>query len=73
MKLEKYEGVEFMENIRYAVRVFAFRNNKLICIKYKKINKDYIDIPGGKIEPVKQKFKHVLENLKKKLEWMLMI
>ena len=40
MKLEKCEGVEFMENIRYAVRVFAFRNNKLICIKYKKINKD---------------------------------
>lgn len=39
-----------MENIRYAVRVFAFKDNKVACIKYKNINKDYFDIPGGKIE-----------------------
>ena len=37
-------------NIRYAVRVFAFKDNKVACIKYKNINKDYFDIPGGKIE-----------------------
>lgn len=37
-------------DIRYAVRVFAFKNNKVACIKYKNINKDYFDIPGGKIE-----------------------
>ena len=39
-----------MENIRYAVRVFAFQDNKVVCIKYKKINQGYLDIPGGKIE-----------------------
>lgn len=32
-------------NIRYAVRVFAFKDNKVACIKYKNINKDYFDIP----------------------------
>ena len=37
-------------DIRYAVRVFAFKDNKVVCIKYKNINKDYFDIPGGKIE-----------------------
>lgn len=37
-------------NIRYAVRVFAFKDNKVACIKYKNTNKDYFDIPGGKIE-----------------------
>lgn len=37
-------------NIRYAVRVFAFKDNKVACIKYKNVNKDYFDIPGGKIE-----------------------
>ncbi len=37
-------------DIRYAVRVFAFQNNNVACIKYKNINKDYFDIPGGKIE-----------------------
>ena len=37
-------------NIRNAVRVFAFKDNKVVCIKYKNINKDYFDIPGGKIE-----------------------
>ena len=35
---------------RYAVRVFAFKDNKVACIKYKNVNKDYFDIPGGKIE-----------------------
>lgn len=39
-----------MKNIRYAVRVFAFKDSKVVCIKYKNINKDYLDIPGGKIE-----------------------
>lgn len=39
-----------MESIRYAVRVFAFKDDKVACIKYKNINKDYFDIPGGKIE-----------------------
>ena len=37
-------------DIRNAVRVFAFKDNKVACIKYKNINKDYFDIPGGKIE-----------------------
>ncbi len=37
-------------DIRYAVRVFAFKDNKVACIKYKNINEDYFDIPGGKIE-----------------------
>ncbi|MCI8445850.1 MAG: NUDIX hydrolase, partial [Bacilli bacterium] len=37
-------------DIRYAVRVFAFKDDKVACIKYKNINKDYFDIPGGKIE-----------------------
>ena len=37
-------------NIRYAVRVFAFKDNKVACIKYKNNNKDYFDIPGGRIE-----------------------
>ena len=36
--------------IRYAVRVFAFNDNRVVCIKYKNINKGYYDIPGGKIE-----------------------
>ncbi len=37
-------------DIRYAVRVFVFKDNMIACIKYKNINKDYFDIPGGKIE-----------------------
>lgn len=37
-------------NIRNAVRVFAFKDGKVICIKYKNLYKDYFDIPGGKIE-----------------------
>lgn len=39
-----------IQSVRYAVRVFAFKDNKIACIKYKNINKDYFDIPGGKIE-----------------------
>ena len=39
-----------MEDIRHAVRVFAFKDDKVVCIKYKNTNKDYFDIPGGKIE-----------------------
>lgn len=39
-----------LENIRYAVRFFAFKDDKVACIKYKNINKDYFDTPGGKIE-----------------------
>ncbi len=38
------------EKVRYAVRVFAFKEDKVVCIKYKNINRDYFDIPGGKIE-----------------------
>ena len=31
-------------DIRYAVRVFAFKDNKVACIKYKNINKDYFEL-----------------------------
>ena len=37
-------------NIRNAVRVFAFKEDKVACIRYKNTTKDYYDIPGGKIE-----------------------
>ena len=37
-------------NIRYAVRVFAFKDNKVACIKYKNINKDYFEKKKKKIE-----------------------
>ena len=36
--------------VRYAVRVFAIKDDKIMCIRYKDINKDFFDIPGGKIE-----------------------
>lgn len=36
--------------VRYAVRVFAIKDDKIMCIRYKNINKDFFDIPGGKIE-----------------------
>lgn len=37
--------------IRKAVRVFLIKDNKVVAIKYKrKIDIDYYDIPGGKIE-----------------------
>lgn len=36
--------------IIHAVRVFVFEDDKVACIKYKNIHKDYLDIPGGKIE-----------------------
>lgn len=36
---------------RKAVRAFLIKENKIIVTKYKtEINKDYYDIPGGKIE-----------------------
>lgn len=36
---------------RKAVRTFLIQNNKIIAIKYKReIDKNYYDIPGGKIE-----------------------
>lgn len=38
------------KNVRHAVRVFAIKNGQIVCIKYKNINKDFFDIPGGKIE-----------------------
>lgn len=40
-----------MKKVRKAVRTFLIENNKVVAIKYKKeVNKDYYDIPGGKIE-----------------------
>ena len=36
--------------VRYAVRVFAIKDDKIMCIRYKDINKDFFDIHGGKIE-----------------------
>ena len=36
--------------VRYAVRVFAIKDDKIMCIRYKDINKDFFDIPGGKID-----------------------
>lgn len=40
-----------MKPVRKAVRTFLINNNKIIVIKYKNNkNKDYYDIPGGKIE-----------------------
>lgn len=36
--------------VRYAVRVFAIKDDKIMCIRYKDINKDFFDIPGGKVE-----------------------
>ncbi len=38
------------KSIRNAVRVFAIKDNKIVCIKYKGINDGYFDLPGGKIE-----------------------
>lgn len=39
------------KKVRKAVRTFLIKNDKVIAIKYKTgINKDYYDIPGGKIE-----------------------
>lgn len=39
-----------MKKIRYAVRVFTLNDNKVLCIKYKSLNKNFLDIPGGKIK-----------------------
>jgi len=39
------------KKIRKAVRTFLINNDKIVATKYKtEINKDYYDIPGGKIE-----------------------
>lgn len=53
--------------VRYAVRVFAIKDDKIMCIRYKDINKDFFDIPGGKLKMANRKYKHAKENLKKKL------
>lgn len=38
------------KTIRKAVRTYLIENNKVVVINYKKHNKGYYDIPGGKIE-----------------------
>ena len=39
------------KKVRKAVRTFIINNNRIIVIKYKtETNKNYYDIPGGKIE-----------------------
>ena len=39
------------KKVRKAVRTFLIQDNKIIATKYKtKINFEYYDIPGGKIE-----------------------
>jgi len=38
------------KQVRYAVRTFLIKDNKVVCTKYKKNNIGFIDIPGGKIE-----------------------
>ena len=38
------------EKVRNAVWSFVIVDGKVLCIKYKKENIGYIDIPGGKIE-----------------------
>lgn len=39
------------KKVRKAVRTFLIENDKVVAIKYKReIDKDYYDIPGGKIE-----------------------
>lgn len=39
------------KKVRKAVRTFLIQDNKVIAIKYKtKINFEYYDIPGGKVE-----------------------
>lgn len=40
------------KKVRKAVRTFLIENDKVVAIKYKREmdNKDYYDIPGGKIE-----------------------
>ena len=40
-----------VKKVRKAVRTFLIENGKVVAIKYKnEMNKDYYDIPGGKIE-----------------------
>ena len=39
------------KKVRKAVRIFLIENDRIVVIKYNsKVNKDYYDIPGGKIE-----------------------
>ena len=45
-----------MKKIRNAVRVLSFKDDKVLCIKYKEHNKGYYDIPGGKIEEGETEF-----------------
>lgn len=46
-------------DIRYAVRVFAFKDNKVACIKYKNINKDYLIYLVERLKMVKLKYRLV--------------
>lgn len=40
-----------MKKVRKAVRTFLIEDDKIVVIKYKReMDKDYYDIPGGKIE-----------------------
>lgn len=60
-----------IKNIRYAVRVFAFKDNKVMCIKYKNINKDYFDIPGGKIEHGENEIQTCIREFKEETGMMI--
>lgn len=41
-----------MEEIRHAVRVIAIHEDQVLCIRYCNSKlKDFLDLPGGKIEP----------------------
>ena len=54
VSLERSEkGMEFEmdKKVRNAVRTYLIENNKVVVIKNKcEVNKDFYDIPGGKIE-----------------------
>ena len=58
--------------VRYAVRVFAIKDDKIMCIRYKDINKDFFDIPGGKIEegetPQEALKREIMEELDTEIE-----
>lgn len=53
--------------VRYAVRVFAIKDDKIMCIRYKDINKDFLTFLVEKLKMANRKYKHAKENLKKKL------
>ena len=42
--------MEIKYDVRNAVRVLVFRDDEVLCIKYKGNNEGYYDFPGGKIE-----------------------